>query len=183
MPAWGWILIVVALAAVAVVGWFVTRERRTMHLRDRFGPEYERVAGEATSRREAESELREREARRDELEVEPLDDASRTRYRDSWQEVQKQFVDDPPGAVAAADDLLMQVMVARGYPAEDDFDRRAADVSVDHPHVVENYRAGRQLAEASRAGNASTEDLRTAMNHYRALFEELVEAERKVEVR
>jgi len=183
MPAGGWILIVVVLAAAAAVGWFVTRERRTMHLRDRFGPEYERVAGEAESRGEAESELREREARRDELEVQPLDDASRTRYRDSWREVQKQFVDDPPGAVAAADDLLTQVMVERGYPAEDDFDRRAADVSVDHPQVVENYREGRRLAQASRSGSASTEDLRNAINHYRALFQELVEAEREVEVR
>jgi len=183
MPVWGWILILVVLAAVVAGGWLVTRERRTMHLRDRFGPEYERVAGDAESRREAESELREREARRDELDIRPLDDASRTRYQDSWRNVQKQFVDDPPGAVAAADVLLRDVMVDRGYPADDDFDRRAADVSVDHPQVVENYREGRRLAQASRSGSASTEDLRNAINHYRALFEELVEGEREVEVR
>jgi len=181
MPAWGWILILIVILALAAGAWFVTRERRTMQLRDRFGPEYDRVSGDAPSRADAESELKEREACRDKLEIRPLGDASRTRYEDEWHEVQKQFVDDPPGAVAAADTLLRSVMVDRGYPAEDDFDRRAADVSVDHPHVVENYREGRRLAGMSRSGDASTEDLRNAMNHYRALFDELV-SEREVEV-
>jgi len=182
MPAWGWILILIVILALAAGAWFVTRERRTMQLKDRFGPEYDRVAGDTESRREAESELKEREARRDDLEIRPLDDDSRARYQDSWRDVQKQFVDDPPGAVSMADSLLRSVMVDRGYPAEEDFDRRAADVSVDHPQVVENYRKGRELARASSTGEATTEDLRNAMNHYRALFDELV-GEREVEVR
>ena len=183
MPAWGWILILVVVVAAAAVGWFVTRERRTMHLRDRFGPEYDRVAEDSPSRREAESELSERESRRDELHIRPLDDEARTRYRDEWRQVQARFVDDPPGAVGDADRLLRSVMVDRGYPAEEDFERRAADVSVDHPRVVENYREGRRLAEAGRSDGDETENLRNAMNHYRELFDDLVGEEREVETR
>jgi hypothetical protein len=180
MPAWGWIVIVVAIVALAAVAWYVFSQRRTTQLRDRFGPEYDRVSGDVGSKREAESELREREARRENLEIRPLDEASRTRYQESWQDVQKQFVDDPPAAVDAADSLLRAVMGERGYPAEEDFDRRAADVSVDHPHVVESYREGRRLAHASRTDDDSTtENLRKAMNHYRALFEELVGSARE----
>jgi len=103
-----------------------------------------------------------------------LSPASRDRYLQSWESVQAQFVDDPRGAVAGADSLIQSVMADRGYPV-DDFEQRAADVSVDHPRVVENYRHGHELARASAQGNDSTEDLRQAMRHYRALFDELVE--------
>ena len=100
--------------------------------------------------------------------------AARDRYRDNWQSVQSEFVDNPTAAVAAADSLIQSVMVERGYPVED-FDRRTADISVDHPDVVQNYRRGHGLAERSASGEASTEDLRQAMTHYRALFVELLE--------
>ncbi len=176
MPVWGWILIVlVVLAVLGIVAWQASAKRRTSHLQERFGPEYDRVAGDAESRREAESELSEREEHRDELDIRPLPDASRARYVESWKGVQSQFVDDPRGALAAADALLQQVMSERGYPVED-FEQQAAVISVDHPHVVENYREGHRLAETSDSDGAATEDLRQAMQHYRSLFEELVES-------
>jgi hypothetical protein len=176
MPVWGWILI--AVAALAVVAVIVARQvsakKQTTHLRERFGPEYDRVAGATGSKSDAESELTEREERRDQLGVKPLPEASRERYREWWQTVQAQFVDDPRGAIRAADELIQSVMTERGYPVED-FEQRSADLSVDHPELVQNYRNGHRLAETSRDNGASTEDLRQAMTHYRALFEELVE--------
>src|SRR5438105_807785 len=134
-----WVVIVVA-AAVVVAGivWAAARTRRTKALKGRFGPEYDRVAADAPSRREAEAELREREQRRDELDIRPLDPEARKRYRTRWQEVQARFVDDPEASVAAADSMIQNVMRERGYPVED-FDTRAADLSVDHSEVVENY--------------------------------------------
>lgn len=176
MPVWGWVLIaVVAIVVLGIVAWQASAKRRTSHLQERFGPEYDRVAGDAESRRDAESELAEREERREQLDIRPLPDASRARYVESWRSVQSQFVDDPRGAIAAADALLQQAMSERGYPV-DDFEQQAADVSVDHPRVVENYREGHRLAQTSEADGAATEDLRQAMKHYRSLFEELVES-------
>lgn len=175
MPSWVWVLIaIVVVAVVAVVVWQALARRRTGRLRQQFGPEYERALGTTDSKQEAEAELQAREERRRQLEIRPLPQASRDRYLQSWQSVQAQFVDDPRGAVASADSLIQSVMAERGYPIED-FDQRAADVSVDHPQVVENYRQGHRLAQASAEGSDSTEDLRQAMRHYRALFEELVE--------
>jgi hypothetical protein len=168
-----WVLLVIALIVVGIVAWQVQARRKTSHLQDRFGPEYDRVAGSTHSRRDAEAELSDREKRRDELDIKPLPEGSRERYLESWREVQAQFVDDPRGAIGAADSLLQSVMAERGYPVED-FDQRAADVSVDHPDVVQNYREGHRLAEASRDNGSSTEDLRRALQHYRALFEQLV---------
>jgi hypothetical protein len=161
---------------VAVVIWQVVARRRTGRLKGRFGPEYDRTVGRAESRREGEAELREREERRQQLQVEPLVEAARNRYVERWRVVQAEFVDDPRGAVASADSLIQSVMAEQGYPVED-FEQRAADVSVDHQQVVENYRQGHRLAQASANGNGdvSTEDLRQAMRHYRALFDELVE--------
>jgi hypothetical protein len=176
VPTWAWIVIAVvgAVALVAVIAWQVVRQQRTRRLRDQFGPEYQRTVTEADSRREAEAELAARQERRQELEIRALSVEERARYSDEWQQVQAQFVDDPVGAVTRADSLIQSVMVVRGYPMED-FDQRAADVSVDHPRVVENYREGRRLFVKTSAGDGSTEDLRQAMRSYRKLFEELVE--------
>jgi FtsZ-interacting cell division protein ZipA len=175
MPSWVWILIAIAVVVVlAVVLWQALARRRTGRLQQQFGPEYDRTVSSADSKRDAEAELQTREERRQQLEIRPLSQAARDRYVHSWQSVQAQFVDDPRGAVAAADSLIQSVMAERGYPVEN-FEQRAADVSVDHPQVVENYRHGHHLAQASADGNDSTEDLRQAMRHYRALFDELVE--------
>jgi hypothetical protein len=175
MPWWGWVLIAVAVAVVvAAAMWQATARRRTERLQRRFGPEYDRQVGAADSRRAAEAELQAREDRRHRLDIRPLSHAARDRHLRAWQVVQAQFVDDPRTAVAGADSLIRSVMTERGYPVED-FDQRAADVSVDHPQVVESYREGHRLAAASAGGSDSTEDLRQAMRHYRALFDELVE--------
>jgi len=175
MPSWVWLLIAIAVVAVfAVVVWQALARRRTGRLQRKFGPEYERTVGTTDSKREAEAELQAREERRQQFEIQPLSHAARDRYIQSWQNLQAQFVDDPRGAVAQADSLIQSVMADRGYPV-DDFEQRAADVSVDHPQVVENYRQGHHLAQESAAGSDSTEDLRQAMRHYRALFDDLVE--------
>jgi hypothetical protein len=175
MPTWVWVLIAIAVIVVlAVVVWQVVARRRTGRLHDRFGPEYDRTIGAAESKREAETELQAREERRQQLDIRPLSKAACDRYMETWQIVQSQFVDDPRVAVAEADRLVQSVMAERGYPVED-FEQRAADVSVDHPQVVENYREGHRLAQASANGSKSTEDLRQAMRHYRELFDDLVE--------
>jgi len=177
MPSWIWVLIAVAVVvAIAVVCWQAISRRRTERLRQQFGPEYQRTLRDADSRRDAEAELQSREERRQQLSIRALSPAARQRYLESWRNVQAQFVDDPRGAVATADTLIQSVMAERGYPVED-FDQRAADVSVDHPEVVANYREGHRLAQASADGGDSTEDLRQAMRHYRALFEELLDGD------
>jgi FtsZ-interacting cell division protein ZipA len=175
MASWMWVLIAIAaVALLALVLWRALARRRTGRLKQQFGPEYDRTLTSADSRRDAEAELQAREERRQQLEIRPLSQAGRDRYLQSWQSIQAQFVDDPRGAVASADSLIQSVMAERGYPVED-FEQRAADISVDHPQVVENYRTGHRLAQASADGSDSTEDLRQAMRHYRALFHELVE--------
>jgi hypothetical protein len=175
MPSWVWVLIAIAVVAVlAVVVWQSLARRRTGRLQQQFGSEYDRTLTGADSKRDAEAELQAREERRHQLEIRPLPQGARDRYLQSWQSVQAQFVDDPRGAVASADSLIKSVMAERGYPIED-FEQRAADISVDHPQVVENYRQGHRLARASADGHDSTEDLRQAMRHYRALFDDLVE--------
>jgi hypothetical protein len=175
MPGWAWALVAVgALVVVALVIWQAMKQRRTRALQGRFGPEYDRTLDGAESKRDAEAELSARADRRDELEIQPLTTAARERYLVEWQRVQAKFVDNPDGAVRDADMTIQSVMADRGYPV-DDFEQRAADVSVDHPQVVENYRLGHRLARASSLGDGTTEDLRQAMQHYRLLFEELVE--------
>jgi hypothetical protein len=182
MDAWVWVLIVVAaIIAIGLVAYFGWRERRRKQLREGFGPEYDRVVADAPTRREAEEELLERRKRHGEFELRPLEPEARTRYAREWEAVQARFVDDPAGAIGDADDLIQQVMRDRGYPVED-FDRRAADLSVEHPEVVENYRAGHDIARASIRGDASTEDLRQAFVYYRALFAEVLEAGKPEEV-
>lgn len=175
MPAWVWVLIAIAVVVVlAVIVWQALAKRRTGKLQQQFGPEYNRAVRKADSRRDAEAELQARDERRRQLEIRPLSSAARDRYLHDWQTTQAQFVDDPRGAVANADSLIRSVMADRGYPVED-FEQRAADISVDHPQVVEHYRQGHRLAQASADGDDSTENLRQAMRHYRTLFDELVE--------
>src|SRR5215213_4475096 len=164
MDAWVWIVIaVIVLVAIAVIAWAVQRSRRTTALKERFGPEYDRVASDASSKRDAEAELREREQRRSDFDIRPLDPDARERYRDQWETVQARFVDDPAGAVTEADVLIQSVMRDRGYPVED-------------------YRAAHGIATAHARGNAGTEELRQAVKHYRSLFEELLEARDTQEV-
>ena len=181
MSTWVWVAIVVvaALVVLAVIAAGI-RSRKSRGLKERFGPEYDRVAADAPSRRQAEAELRERERRHDELEIRPLDSRSRDRYRGRWHEVQAEFVDDPSSAVGHADSLIKEVMRERGYPVED-FDTRADDLSVEHPEVVEHYRAGHGIAVAHERGKAGTEELRKALQHYRALFHELTETHAREE--
>jgi type VI protein secretion system component VasK len=175
MPTWAWVVIaVVVVGAIALVMWQLLVHRRTTRLQEQFGPEYDRTVRAAASKRDAEAELRDREERRQQLEIRPLTQTARDRYIGSWEAVQAQFVDDPRTAVASADALIQSVMAERGYPMAD-FDQRAADISVDHPTVVENYRQGRRLSSAPGNADGATEDLRQAMRHYRALFDELVE--------
>ena len=183
MATWVWIIIAIAAVAVlALVLWSALRARRTRTLREGFGPEYDRTVADAPSKREAEAELAERRSRREELDIRPLVAGARERYADEWQATQARFVDDPGGAITEADVLIQRVMRERGYPVED-FEQRAADVSVDHPEVVNNYRAAHGISVAHERGKASTEDLRTAMVHYRALFSDLLEDDARTEVK
>lgn len=174
MPAWGWVLIAIGVVVVlAAIAWRALAARRTRNLHERFGSEYDRTADRLGGTRQAEEELAAREERREQLAIRPLPAEARQRYAGQWQAIQAQFVDSPAPAVAAADGLVTSVMAARGYPT-DDFEQRAADVSVDHPHVVQNYREARDISRASDRGQATTEDLRQAMQNYRALFDELL---------
>jgi hypothetical protein len=176
MPAWAWILIVIgALVVIGLIAWYVSARRKTEHLQERFGPEYNRVSSTAETTREAERELAQREERREQLEIKPLAQELRARYTEEWKSIQAEFVDEPGRAVSRADSLLQKVMAERGYPVEK-FDQRAADLSVDHPKVVENYREGHRLATHGNGDGTETEDLRQAMRHYRALFDELVQS-------
>jgi hypothetical protein len=176
MAVWAWIVIVVvAVLVVGAAAWALGNRRRTTHLKERFGPEYDRTAREADGRREAEAELAAREQRRKQLNIRPLPEGARERYATRWQDVQAGFVDAPQEAVEQADELVNQVMSERGYPM-DDFDQRAADISVDHPEVVDNYRTAHRVYVSVKEGGASTEDERQAMRHYRSLFDELLSA-------
>ena len=175
MPDWAWIIIVAAAVLIVLaVAAIYMRDRRSRSLQERFGSEYERTVEEEGGRRGAERELAERERQRERLDIIALAPEARDRYAESWRTVQTRFVDDPASAVGEADRLLTDVMRERGYPI-DDFDKRAADISVDHPDVVENYRAGHALYLKEDRGEADTEDLRQAFVHYRALFSELLD--------
>lgn len=169
------LLVVVIVVLLAVVGWLLYERRRSTELRSRFGPEYERTVKDAGDRRAAEGELRERQERVRALDIRPLGDQDRQRYATEWREVQALFVDEPKAAIDDADDLIGQVMEDRGYPVAD-FKQRIADVSVDHAAVVEHYRAAHAIAERRDDVDTDTEDLRQALVHYRALFEDLLGA-------
>ena len=171
------IWVVIAIVALVVIGglvWLAMNKQRSGQLREVFGPEYDRTVEESEDRRAAESELLERQKRVEEFEIRPLDPAERTRFASRWIAVQSRFVDDPKSALGEADELVTEVMSERGYPM-DEFDQRAADVSVDHPRVVEDYRAAHGISERVGSNDATTEDMRQALVHYRALFSELLE--------
>lgn len=164
-------LLVLVLLAVAVMLW--NRSRRSAALKSRFGPEYERTLHQVGDAGKAEAALAARAKRVASYTIKPLPAEMRNHFVETWRNVQAQFVDDPKYAVTRADDLLGEVMSARGYPTKD-FDQRSEDLSVDHPEVIQNYRAAHDIALRHSRGEASTEDLRTAMIHYRALFDDLV---------
>ena len=162
------IVVIVVVAAAAIM--YGTRRRR---LRQRFGPEYDRMVEEKGSRTRAEAELAGRQRRVAGLDIRPLDPAERARYAEDWAAVQEQFVDAPQEAVGAAQRLVMTVMNERGYPTEGS-DQMLADLSVEHAAVLDNYRAAYLISQRAADGLASTEDLRQAIIHYRALFQELL---------
>lgn len=171
------VVIVIAVIVIAAVGFVTSRKRRSRKLREHFGPEYERVVKQEGDTRKAEGVLEFREKRREKLKIRPLSASDKTNFDVRWKEVQARFVDDPRGAVTVADSLVTEVMQARGYPIGE-FDQRASDLSVDYPLIVDNYRAGHDVALRHSAGKASTEDLRQAMVHYRVLFQELLEEDK-----
>jgi hypothetical protein len=176
------VLVAAVILIIAVSVWLYMRKRRntTAGLRQKFGPEYERAVLTHGSERKAEAKLADREKRVEKLNIRDLDSMERDRFSKRWEAVQSRFVDSPKGAVAEADDLVSSVMKARGYPVAD-FDQRADDISVDHPRVMENYRSAHAIALRVGKDQASTEELRTAMIHYRSLFEELVQVPLAVE--
>ena len=167
------IAIVVVAVVVVVAVWMLFRRRKTAALRARFGPEYDHVLHSARTPAEAERELLNRQSRVDKFSIKPLAREDAERFSAAWRSVQTKFVDDPGAAVIEADRLIADVMRRRGYPL-DDPDRVADDLSVDHAHVINRYRAGREIVARHEKGQASTEDLRQAMVHFRALFDELV---------
>jgi hypothetical protein len=167
------LIIIVAAIVLAVAYWFIQKSRLRKELKGRFGSEYDRTIETAESRGEGEKQLVEREKRVELLQLKDLDSSQTQRFGDEWKNTQGRFVDDPGGAIQEADTLVQEVMSARGYPMTN-FDQQAADISVDHPEVLGNYRAAHAIAEENALKPASTEDLRQAMIHYRALFEELL---------
>jgi predicted nucleic acid-binding protein len=169
--------IVVAALIVAGIAITVMRGRQRERLQKDFGPEYEHeVRAAEGNRAKAEAALLKREKRVETFDIRPLPPEQRARFADEWQQVQAKFVDDPERSIALADGLVAEVMKARGYPVQD-FDQRAADLSVEHPRLVENYRAAHEIALRHGRGAAGTDDLRSAFIGYRALFEELLRAE------
>jgi hypothetical protein len=178
------IVIVVAVLAIGVALWMYIQKERTQKLRSKFGPEYDKAISDHKDRGHAESELQKRETRVAKFHIHPLKAEEHSRFTEDWRREQSLFVDDPRGAVNHADTLVQTVMQTRGYPVGD-FDQNAADLSVDHPGVVENYRTAHAIALREGQGSATTEELRTAMVSYRALFEDLLTrtAEKLEEVR
>ncbi|NUP24649.1 MAG: hypothetical protein HOZ81_53080 [Streptomyces sp.] len=174
MTTFIWVaVVVVAVVALAAVGYVVLQQQRRSRLRERFGPEYERTVAESDNRREAERELIAREQRHSELDIRPLPEESRDTYANRWTEVQERFVDAPGFAVTEADQLVTSVMAERGYPT-DDFEQRLSDLSVGHAATLDHYRKAHEISGRAARKEASTEELRQAMVHYRALFEELL---------
>jgi FtsZ-interacting cell division protein ZipA len=178
-----WVTVVIIVVALLVIAALVLaamrasrrRKARTAELKDRFGPEYDRLASDG-SQKKAERELAERERRHAQLDIRSLPEADRTRFAQSWQDVQLSFLDSPTTAVREAESLVGKVMSARGYPDEADFSAMASELSVEHARQLDNLRAAHAVSEASSDGKATTEDLRQAMVRYRALFADLLRA-------
>jgi hypothetical protein len=168
------IIVLVVIIAVVIGVIVYQRKKKAEHLRNRFGSEYDRTVLERGSERNALAALAAREERVNSLKLHDLAPAERERFLSEWQVVQSRFVDHPRGAVIEADDLIASLMNARGYPVAD-FEQRAADISVNHPRVVENYRSAHAIAQRLAGNEATTEDMRTAMLQYRALFDELLQ--------
>ena len=175
-------VVVVALGVVVIgaVAFALSRRRRTAHLKERFGPEYARTL--AADGGKAEAHLAELEKRVEKLQIHPVPPELREGFANSWRADQARFVDEPEAAVAEADALVQRVMEARGYPMGT-VEQRASDISVDHPGIMQNYRAAHDLELKRERGEASTEDLRQAFVHYRALFDELLEVPRVAAVK
>ena len=176
------VVVIVLILVVVVVLYVRNRRNTTAGFRNRFGPEYDRAVLEHGSERKAQVKLADRETRVENLKIRALTVAERGRFSADWQSVQSRFVDHPKGAVTEADELVSSLMQARGYPVAD-FDQRAADISVDHPRLVENYRSAHGVAVRIGRDQANTEDLRTAMIQYRNLFDELVEEQTPVGIK
>lgn len=168
----------ITVAVCALIGiaiWMAVNQRRSRRLKEHFGPEYDRVVERSGNRTSAEAELQQREERVKEYKIVALSEHDRAHYQHAWDRVQNRFVDDPRGAAMEADELIFDVMERRGYPVNG-FEQAAADLSVDHPAVVENYRAASSIAQRNRQGEAGTEDLRQALVYYRALFHDLLQS-------
>jgi hypothetical protein len=166
-------IIVIAIVAIAVL--LITRKRKSEHLKQQFGPEYDRAVRQHGDPRQAEAVLLQREKRVEKFSIRSLSPGDRERYANDWATVQKRFVDDPSMAVTQAEKLVTSVMVARGYPMGD-FEQRAADISVNYPSVVQNYRSAREITLRHAQGQSSTEELRQSMVYFRSLFEELLDS-------
>ena len=171
---WTTITVVVVVAVIGIGAWYFYQKKRSQTLQKHFGPEYDRTVTELGSRAKGESELKAREKRVERLELIPLAAPEAVRFSEAWQALQSRFVDNPKGVVVQAEQLVRELMAKRGYPMGD-FEQRAGDISVDHPDVVANYRAAQAIAVRDQRGSADTEELRKAVVHYRALFDELLE--------
>jgi len=169
------VAVVVVVALIAVGSMLLARRRKSKKLQEDFGPEYERELEQKGDRKEAEASLQQRRDQRKELDIRPLDPQARDRYADSWRHTQARFVDEPEAAVRESDQLVNEVMRERGYPVQD-FEGGADSVSVDHPELASNYRSAHEISQRNERGEATTEDLRQALVHYRSLFEELLES-------
>lgn len=179
IPLLYYIIGAVVLVAIAVVAIFAWRSAHSVRLRRRFGTEYDRAVRTHGDRSAAEKDLADREARVRKFHIGELPAGAQARYAEEWRTVQSRFVDEPQAALADADRLVSTVMRDRGYPMES-FEQRAADISPDHPAVVENYRIGHEIAVRSDRGDVDTEDLRRAMVHYRTLFEDLLGSKERI---
>ena len=174
MNTTGLVILAIVIVAIAVAAFFYLQRRRSESLQKQFGPEYKRAVDKYGDPRKAEADLAEREKRVRKLDIRGLTADEQNRFADNWKKTQAHFVDAPSPAVGEAEVLVKELMLARRYPVGE-FEQRAADISVDYPNVVSNYRAAHEIADRNKSGKATTEDLRQAMIHYRSLFEELLE--------
>jgi uncharacterized protein YneF (UPF0154 family) len=170
------IIVLVVVIVGVILGLVFSRRRSSEQLQDKFGPEYDRTVQTMGDEKKAQTELNERQKHVEALDIRPLSVSERDRYLSEWAAVQSKFVDEPGQAIVDADRLIMEVMQIRGYPVSD-FEQRAADISVNYPALVTNYRGAREIANKNKLGQANTEELRQAMIYYRSLFEELLKAE------
>ncbi|MGH7823753.1 MAG: hypothetical protein ACREQ7_01040 [Candidatus Binatia bacterium] len=171
------LVVIAAIILVAFGIWYYYRRTTSKRLQEHFGPEYDQTVSRLQSKERAEAELKDRERRVSKYDIVSLPRAERVRYQEAWMSIQGRFVDQPKAAVADADSLVQEVMQKCGYPLTN-FEQSAADLSVEHPDVVENYRAACRIAHSSRRGSADTEELRQALVYYRALFDELLEEDK-----